>query len=94
MNLKVGDILICKKTMLYNRGGTVVYLYNKPYRVFYVDSERIQMDSDTGEQYSFFFQETYNSPIPKRKITNYFYTLQETRKLKLIKLKKRKDEIK
>lgn len=79
----LNQILYCKQTFKYCK--TIYYIKNKPYKIVYLSDDMIRIKTEINDDVCFSILKTNNDQY---KLYEYFYTENEYRKQKLLKLKK------
>lgn len=81
----LNDILYCKKTLKYDK--YIYFIKNKTYKITYINDNRdtITISSEENDSVSFCILSTNCDQF---KFKDYFYTKNQYRKQKLLKLKK------
>ena len=85
--MKVGDKLICKKSIKVGFKNDGIFFYRKYYEIATIARECIEVYAENGGCYLFFSD--YRSVVPDRYIFNCFFTDKEIRKLKLERIESR-----
>jgi hypothetical protein len=79
----LNDILYCKKTLKYDK--YIYFIKNKTYKINYINNDTITILSEQNDSISFCILSTNYDQF---KLNDHFYTKNQYRKQKLLKLKK------